>query len=323
MHSLGRLAAGLAHELNNPASAVARSAQELAGCLSDVEAAARALGKAELSDEQLVVVKRFGERCMQTAGPNTLSPIERADREDAVTEWLDGHKVDPDVAVSLAESGVMPAELEEMASTVSGRPLEIVLKWIAAVCATRRLAGEIESAASRIHNLVSAIKGFTYMDQNTSPVPVDIGKGLADTLTLLKGKAKKKSVDVHLQVDASLPKIEGLGGELNQIWQNLIDNALDAVPEGGHVAVEAAPNGEKVVVQVIDDGPGIPKEIRERIFDPFFTTKPIGLGSGLGLDIVQRVVRRHGGEIALDTRPGRTEFRVTLPLVMPGPRLGA
>ena len=171
-------------------------------------------------------------------------------------------------------------------------------------CATYQLASEIEAAASRIHNLVAAVKGFTYMDQATMPKPVDVGQGLADTLAVLNAKARGKSVGVSLDVEADLPRIPGFGGELNQVWANLVDNALDAAK--GRVAVAAGRQGHSVVVRVVDDGPGLPPEIRERIFDPFFTTKPVGQGTGLGLDIARRIVRRHHGEIEVDSRPGRT-----------------
>jgi signal transduction histidine kinase len=150
------------------------------------------------------------------------------------------------------------------------------------------------------------------MDQATMPKPVDVGQGLSDTLAVLNAKARGKSVKVNLQVEAGLPRVPGFGGEINQVWANLVDNALDAAKS--EVTVSASRGGPSVVVSVADDGPGIPADIRERIFDPFYTTKPVGHGTGLGLDIAQRIVRKHQGDIEVDSRPGRTEFRVTLPL---------
>jgi signal transduction histidine kinase len=179
-------------------------------------------------------------------------------------------------------------------------------------CATYQLASEIEAAASRIHNLVAAVKGFTYMDQATMPKPVDVGQGLSDTLAVLNAKARGKQVGVSLAVETDLPRIPGFGGELNQVWANLVDNALDAA--SGHVSVAAGRQGPSVVVRVVDDGPGLPAEIRERIFDPFFTTKPVGQGTGLGLDIARRIVQKHQGSIEVDSRPGHTQFSVTLPI---------
>jgi signal transduction histidine kinase len=314
MASLGKLAAGLAHELNNPASAVVRSARLLADSVAEMEKAAWALGRADFSTSQLATLDQFAARCRQPATSKTPSPVERADREDALEQWLDHHGAESALAESLVDAGVSIPELDGVAAELDGAKLHAALRWAATVCKTRQLTAEIESASGQIHDLVRAVKGFTYMDQNAAPTSVDIAQGLADTLVVLGGKARKKNVQVCLKADPSLPRIEGFGGELNQVWQNLIDNALDAAPESGHVTVTAAQEGSSVVVKVADDGPGIPAEIRDQIFDPFFTTKPIGQGTGLGLDIVQRLVRRHEGEIEAQSEPGRTEFRVTLPL---------
>ncbi|MGE5346466.1 MAG: ATP-binding protein [Acidithiobacillales bacterium] len=313
MVSLGKLAAGLAHELNNPASAVARSAQGLRLRLSEVESASRALGAARLSETQRAAVDRARELCLAAAGASFgRSPIERADREDAIADWLKRHGADATAAEALAESAITLDALEQLTEALTGEALQAALQWLVAGCATYRLASEIEMAASRIHKLVAAVKGFTYMDQATMPKPVDVGQGLADTLAVLNAKAREKSVKVSLDVEADLPHVQGFGGELNQVWANLVDNALDAAR--GHVAVAAGRQGHSVVVRVVDDGPGLPPEIRERIFDPFFTTKPVGQGTGLGLDIARRLVLRHHGEIEVDARPGQTQFSVTLPI---------
>jgi signal transduction histidine kinase len=313
MSSLGKLAAGLAHELNNPASAVARSAQGLKARLSEVERASRALGAARLSEAQQAAVDKSRNLCLAAAGVTFgRSPIERADREDAIADWLGRHGADVSSAEALAESAITLDALDQLAEAVHGEALGATLQWLVAGCATYQLASEIEAAASRIHNLVAAVKGFTYMDQATMPKPVDVGQGLADTLAVLNAKARGKSVGVSLDVSPDLPRIQGFGGELNQVWANLVDNALDAAKS--HVAVSAGRQGHSVVVRVVDDGPGFPPEIRERIFDPFFTTKPVGQGTGLGLDIARRIVRRHQGEIEVDSRPGHTQFSVTLPI---------
>lgn len=313
MFSLGKLAAGLAHELNNPASAVARSAEGLARRLSELEAASRALGAAGLSETQQTAVDRARELCLAVAGATFgHSPIQQADREDAIADWLARHNADVTAAEPLAESAVTLETLDRLAEALGGEALPVALQWLIAGCATRQLASEIEAAASSIYKLVAAVKGFTYMDQATMPKPVDVGQGLADTLAVLNAKARGKSVGVSLEVDPDLPRLQGFGGELNQVWANLIDNALDAA--AGHVTVTAARQGHSIVVRVIDDGPGVPAEIRERIFDPFFTTKPVGAGTGLGLDIARRLIRRHHGEIDVDSRPGCTQFRVMLPM---------
>ena len=166
----------------------------------------------------------------------------------------------------------------------------------------------------RISSLVTAVKGFTHMDQANVADAVDVGSSLVCTVAVLKSKAQEKSVAVTLEQEAELPKVRGFAGELNQVWGNLIDNALDAAVKGGRVEVLAMREGQNVVVRIRDDGPGVPAEIRDRIFDPFFTTKPMGQGTGLGLDIARRLVRHNDGAIDFESQPGRTEFRVTLPL---------
>jgi signal transduction histidine kinase len=313
MFSLGKLAAGLAHELNNPASAVARSAQGLANRLPEVEKISRELGAARLSETQRAAVDNARDLCLAAgAGSFARSPIDQADREDAIEDWLELHNADVAASGALAESGITLEALDKLAESLDGRALQVALDWLTAGCATHQLATEIETAASRIHNLVSAVKGFTYMDQATSPKAVDVGQGLADTLAVLNAKARGKSVRVSLDVEADLPRILGFGGELNQVWANLIDNALDAA--SSHVEVSASRNGDSVVVQVVDDGAGLPAAIRDRIFDPFFTTKPVGQGTGLGLDIARRLVAKHHGEIGVESRPQCTRFSVTLPM---------
>ena len=312
MLSLGRLAAGLAHELNNPASALVRGAKDLTGRLMDVERASRALG-ASVPAPQLALVDRVTGICLSSVVSTVRSPIEQVDREDALYQWLEAHGADVSAAPPLAESAVTFEDLDALAGALGPDALDAALRSVAATCVMRRLGSEMEIAALRIHGLVSAIKGFTYMDHATVPSPVDVAQGLTDTLAVLSGKARARSAHVTVHVDPDLPRVDGYGGELNQVWSNLIDNALDAVPAEGRVDILAARDGASVVVRVIDSGHGIPADIRERIFDPFFTTKPLGQGTGLGLDLVQRLVRRHDGAVDVDSRPGRTEFRVTLP----------
>jgi signal transduction histidine kinase len=162
-----------------------------------------------------------------------------------------------------------------------------------------------------------AVKGFTHMDQATVAEPVDLAQSLSNTVAVLKSKARAKSIAVSVQLEPDLPRVRGFAGELNQIWGNLIDNALDAVSQAGRVDILAGRRDGRIVVRVADNGPGIPVEIRERIFEPFFTTKPAGLGSGLGLDIVRRLVQHNDGEIEVESEPGKTEFRVSLPIADP------
>ena len=241
-----------------------------------------------------------------------LSAVQQADREDEIAAWLERHQVDPEHAEPLADTAVTIDVLDMLARAAAGDTLDAALRWIAAGCATHSLAMDIEQAATRIHELVAAIKRFSYMDGRTGPEPIDLEPGLRDTIRVLAAKAKAKGAAITLEVAPDLPRVLATGGELNQVWLNLIDNALDAIPESGHVAVSAVAELDRVVVRVVDDGPGIPEEARPRIFDPFFTTKPPGQGTGLGLDIARRLLRLHHGDITVESRPGRTEFRVSL-----------
>jgi len=315
MASLGKLAAGLAHELNNPASAAARSARLVTEALADADEASRTLGAAQFDPADLEMLEQVRSACLDSLPPGVLSPLERADREEVFAEWLEDHDVDDALATPLSDTSLTIDLLDQLEDALTGDKLRIALRWVATGCTVRSLAQDIERAASRVHDLVSAVKGFTYMDHATAPEPVDISKGLRDTLAVMAAKARAKSASLSIDAPEDLARVRGFGGELNQVWANLIDNALDAVNDGGRVVVTARAEGSSVVVRVIDDGPGIPDEIRSRIFDPFFTTKPVGEGTGLGLDIVRRLVQRNDGHIEVTTEPGSTEFRVTLPAV--------
>jgi len=314
MISLGKLSAGLAHELNNPASAIERNAGQLEGHLDAAEAATLALGAARLSDAQLEAVSAVRASCVAKQECGMLSPMDQAAREDTIVDWLSAHGLDTGVAYALADTEVTLEELNQIAAVVSGPALNAVLRWAAAGCGVRSLASGIRDSAMRISDLVAAVKGFTRMDQAMVAEAVDLGSGLSDTVKVLGAKAREKGVAVAIDLEAGLPKVRGFAGELNQIWGNLIENALDAAPQCGCVDVAARREGERVVVRIIDNGSGVPTQIRERIFDPFFTTKPQGKGVGLGLDIARRLVQHNDGAIEFESQPGRTEFRVALPM---------
>lgn len=313
--SLGKLAAGLAHELNNPASAAVRDAKSLASALNAAEEAARGLGAAGLTSTQMAELDAVRDFCMTSVNHPAQSGLVLADREDALTDWLESNAIDTALAEDLAKTPVTIDALDRLRSVLQGTTLDAALRWIAGGCTARSLVVDIERATSRIHALVAAVKGFTHMDRALDQEPVDILRGLTDTVALLDGKAKAKSVVITLSTEPGLPPIRGISVEINQIWMNLVDNAIDAAPSRGHVNVSAMREGGSVVVSVLDDGSGIDPEIKERIFDPFFTTKSIGEGTGLGLDIVRRIVQWHNGEVEVGSRPGHTEFRVRLPIV--------
>jgi signal transduction histidine kinase len=248
-----------------------------------------------------------------------LSAVARADREDAIADWLRKHGVDESCAGALAETGVTLAALDAFATRVSGDALAAAFQWLAAGRLMRSISDDIETAAARIYGLVAAVKGFSYMDRAPTAEPVDVRRGISDTLTMLAAKLRAKSLDVSLELPADLPPAHAVGAELNQVWMNLIDNAIDAAPVGGRITVSGAHELNHLTISVIDNGPGIPPEIQSRIFDPFFTTKAVGQGSGLGLDIVRRLLQRHEGSVSVESVPGRTAFQVRFPAERTGP----
>lgn len=318
MMSLGKLSAGLAHELNNPASAIERCAAMLEDRLEDVQSATRDLTSTTLSDAQIAAVDAVRLSCLEKPKHGVLSPLERLDREEAISAWLSKHGLDTANAERLADTEVSFEALEQLVASVERPVLNAALRWAAAGCAVASLTSRIQDSAMCISSLVTAIKGFTHMDQANVAEPVDLATSLDHTVTVLKSKAREKSVVVCLKLEAELPKVLGFAGELNQVWGNLIDNALDAVNDGGRVEVSAFRESRGVVVQIRDDGPGVSPEIRDRVFDPFFSTKPMGQGNGLGLDIVRRLVLHNDGAIEFESRPGQTDFRVKLPIANEG-----
>ncbi len=314
MISLGKLSAGLAHELNNPASAIERGVVTLEDHLEYSEEAARCLVAANLTDAQIIAIDAFRQSCMAKQNRGGCSPLEQCDREEEIERWLARHGLDTVNAPMLADTETTFEALDALHAAVQRPALNAVVQWAAAGCAMRNLTSKIQDAAMRISSLVIAVKGFTHMDQANTAETVDLGSSLANTVVVLNAKASEKSVAVTLELEAELPKVRGYAGELNQVWGNLIDNALDAVANGGHVHVLANRENQTVVVRVCDDGPGIPAGICDRIFDPFFTTKPQGQGTGLGLDIARRLALHNEGVIDFESHPGRTEFRVRLPI---------
>jgi signal transduction histidine kinase len=312
MVSLGKLAAGLAHELNNPASATKRGANLLLQDLSQLDAALRALSAAGLTGELSDAIEQVHPSCLTRPDEGQRSPLDQTDREDEISDWLVRHGADPAHSASLADTAITVGALDALASAASGDALDAALRWLAARGATNALATDIERAASRIYELVASVKKFTYMDNLAGPESVEVEAGLRDTVRVLDSKVVSKSASITLDVEANLPRVRATGGELNQVWMNLIDNALDAIPESGRIDISAHAELDRVLVRVADNGPGIPADTLQKIFDPFFTTKPPGQGTGLGLDMARRLVRRYHGDISVESRPGLTEFCVSL-----------
>jgi signal transduction histidine kinase len=308
--ALGKVAAGLAHELNNPASALVRSVKALLDTLEESREAVRALAVLGLDDDEFSVIDRIKSLSVSGAG-RRWDPIERADREDTIGAWLKGLGADVDEA-ALADAPVDLDELRGLAESLPPGKRGAALRWLACWLTAARLSEDMQEGAGRIFHLVSAVKGFTHMDRALNPEDLDVTDGIEQSLALMREKADASGVTIETDLQTGLSRVHGVAGELTQMWHALVENAVDAAAPGGTVRVTAAGTDGSVVVEVVDDGPGIPDGIRGRIFDPFFTTKPVGQGTGLGLELVRRVVDQHRGEVDVDSRPGRTVFRVTL-----------
>ncbi len=314
MVSLGKLSAGLAHELNNPAAAVQRGAAALRERLARFPALSARLHAHDLDPSQLV--DAAARPATDAAPPPAVTAIERARREEAVTAWLEHHDVPEPwrLAATFAETGFDGARLDAIAARVPAAALGDVLVWLEAYFDADRTLAEISHAAGRISELVSSVKSYSHMDRGHDRQPTDVHAGLDNTLTMLGHDVNKKRIRLERRYDPALPRIEAFPGDLNQVWTNLLDNAFDAVAENGCVTIETARDGGMIEVRIVDDGPGIPPDVSAHIFEPFFTTKSSEEGTGLGLDIVQRIVRFHQGQVRVESKPGRTAFIVRLPI---------
>ncbi|MDX1404565.1 MAG: ATP-binding protein [Woeseiaceae bacterium] len=317
--TLGRLSAGMAHELNNPTSVARQAAEQLRTTIIDLERAKIALGEAQLSDEQRTVIATLEKDAEKRAKqPSELDPIERSDLEQEVEAWLESKGVeDPwEHAPVLVSMGLCAAELEELTGCFDDRLTPIVVNYFDSKFTAHTLLEEIGHGTERIAEIVKALKGYSYMDQ--APVQdIDVREGLDDTLVMLSGKLKR-GIKVGRDFAEDLPRIEGYGSELNQVWTNIIDNAVAAMHGEGSLDLRAYREDDWVVVEITDSGPGIPREVQDKIFDPFFTTKAPGEGTGLGLNISHGIiVEKHHGHISVDSKPGETRFTVKLPIDKP------
>jgi len=315
MAALGKLSAGLAHELNNPAAAIARATASLEDVLERLPRLVSCLAARGIDEEQMRSACRVRETTLERED-EPLTALARSEREDAISEWLEEHGVADAYqrAATLVEAGVDLDDLDETKASVSREALSDVIAWIEASLAADRLLAEIRGATGRISEIVASVKSYSHMDRAPGAEPTDVRDGIESTLVMMAHEIKAKSIRVVREDAPELPVVPAHAGELNQVWTNLIDNAIDAMSAGGELRIETAREGEFLLVRIIDDGPGIPPEVLPRIFDPFFTTKPVGEGSGLGLDITHRIVTQHRGQLTVDSRPGRTELAVRLPL---------
>jgi signal transduction histidine kinase len=315
--ALGALSAGLTHELNNPAAAGVRATATLRERITGLRQKLGAIAAGPQDRQHLEVLIQLQEQAVERVPKaQKLSPLEASDREDAITDWLDARGLGDawQLAPVFVAGGLDVAWLERAADAVDAGTLGAALRWLACAAETELLMNEIEDATVRISTLVGAAKQYSQLDRAPHQT-VDVHDLLDSTLTILAGKIPP-GVRVVKEYDRSLPAIPAYAAELNQVWTNLIDNAVSAMGQTGVLTVRTGldRDRDRVVVDIGDTGPGVPREIRDRIFEPFFTTKPVGQGTGLGLDISWRiVVNKHHGAIAVESVPGDTRFRVWLP----------
>lgn len=308
--ALGTLAAGLAHELNNPASANRRAAGQLRQTFQVLQPLTL-----QLSAQQQFLADLQQDAISRATNAVKLDPLTQSDKEDEVTDWLENYDITNawKLAPTLVTAGIAPDWLENVKQNVGTELLSQIIAWIDATLTETELINQIEQSSDRISQLVQAVKDYSYMDQ--APIQeIDIHQGLESTLTILSNKLKQ-GVTVTRQYDCNIPQITAHGSELNQVWTNLIDNAIDAMNGKGELTIRTSCEGDFLLVEIADNGAGIPPEIQPHIFEPFFTTKGVGKGTGLGLHIAYRVVvGQHHGDLSVTSQPGNTRFQVRLPV---------
>ncbi len=314
--SLGTMAAGLAHELNNPAAAARRAASDLTEALDTISRTLDAFVSSGVEREEAhALVELQHEALARAATQSRLDALDASDAEDELLDALDDAGIADAwrIAPALAVAGV-DADWLARVQAKAGPATDATLRWVAATLTANELAAELTESTDRMSRLVGAVKSYAYMDRG-GVVEVDLHEGLETTVAVLGHKLKHTAIEVVRDYDRTLPKATVRGSELNQVWTNLLDNAIDALGDSGTITIRTRRDGDCAVVEVADDGPGVPADARDRVFEPFFTTKGVGAGTGLGLDAGRRiVVDRHDGSLSFDSRPGETVFRVRIPL---------
>jgi len=316
MAAIGKLSAGLAHELNNPAAAAGRAASQLVEALDELQSANIRLARTGIEGDQwdslIGQAREFRERSANMPG---LSPLEASDHEEELLSWLDAHNIDDGwwMASTLVTAGIQDKELDAIAAALPADLLDAAMAWLCRVMNASDHATDVIKSTHGISDLVNVFKSYSYMDQ--APMQyIDIHAGIEDTITIL-GHRLKGGIEIVRQYDRDLPQVYVPGHELNQVWTNIIDNAIDAMGGQGALTIRTYRDGEEATVEIADNGPGIPEEIQSRIFDPFFTTKDVGEGTGLGLDVARRIVTsRCDGQIDFSCSPSGTVFRVHIPI---------
>jgi signal transduction histidine kinase len=314
--TLGKLSAGMAHELNNPAAAAQRGAARLLETFSHLQHTYLRLGEFDFTESQLESLLALNEMAQQKARqPTDMESLSRSDREDELEAWLDGQGVGNawEVTPILVNLGYDRDALNTLVASFTASQFSTVIDWLNDIYTVYTLLEETGQGVGRISEIVKALKGYTYLDQ--APIQnVDIHEGLDSTLVIMRSKLKP-GITIHREYDPDLPKIQARGSELNQVWTNLVDNAIGAMNGTGEITLRTRHDNSWVIVEIEDNGSGIPEENLPNLFDPFFTTKPPGEGTGLGLNISHNIiVHRHQGRIDVTSRPGRTRFEVRLPI---------
>ena len=313
--ALGNLAAGIAHELNNPASAINRISYELKNRLFlNIELTEKMLNQ-NINSEHIESLRNRIESKDNTP-KQKLSALQRMKNEDGLMEWLEdkGLPTDRLVVETFTDAGFSSEDLEILSNKIPKEDLVQILLWVENLLSSQRIIKDLAEASTRISNLVGAIKSHVHMDRTNEKQPTDIHNDIENTLTLLGHKIREKNISVKKIFCSDLADVPVYVGELNQVWTNIIDNAIYALDQGGEITIESTCDTKNVNIKIIDNGKGIPPEIQSRIFDPFFTTKKVGEGTGIGLDLVKRIITRHDGEIKVHSKPGRTEFLICLPI---------
>ncbi len=315
--ALGKLAAGIAHELNNPAAAINRISEELDKRLKHNFQLTEELLKHNIKPEHISnIVKTARNKKNNNSIKTKISPLQHIQNEDKLNEWLyeKGLYERNEIAETFTEAGFSLEDLEILNSGVDNEAFKNILDWLENLLSSERIIKDLEDASRRITILVDSIKSHVHMDRSGGLYNTDLHKDIEDTLILLGYKIREKNILVKKIFCEDLPQVEVYIGELNQVWTNIIDNAIFAVPQNGEIIIQTECDKKNVTVRITDNGTGIPDKILSRIFDPFFTTKKVGEGTGIGLDIVKNVIKRHNGEVKVNSIPGKTEFIVCIPV---------